>query len=162
MNRNHFGRQTESFQEPLNLPFLSDIDSPQQPPEPFRGVFIRAPVVEKILPLMESIQVEEQRREGTVIAPPRRPEKEVALEAMGEHVDVLGKLPGRTARLTTRGVDIETEEEVGDIVAVRQGNVFGTSFHPELTEDPRMHIWWLRQVKDAVEKARITERTPST
>jgi 5'-phosphate synthase pdxT subunit len=40
-------------------------------------------------------------------------------------------------------------EGKGDIVAVRQGNVFGTSFHPELTDDVRIHAWWLRQVVDA-------------
>jgi 5'-phosphate synthase pdxT subunit len=42
------------------------------------------------------------------------------------------------------------EEGVEDIVAVRQGNVFGTSFHPELTDDVRIHVWWLRQVVDAL------------
>ena len=36
--------------------------------------------------------------------------------------------------------------EDGDIVAVRQGNVFGTSFHPELTGDERIHAWWLEEV----------------
>ncbi|KAI1740215.1 PdxT/SNO family [Xylaria scruposa] len=33
-----------------------------------------------------------------------------------------------------------------NIVALRQGNVFGTSFHPELTDDVRIHAWWLDQV----------------
>ncbi|HTQ12194.1 MAG TPA: pyridoxal 5'-phosphate synthase glutaminase subunit PdxT [Fimbriimonadaceae bacterium] len=31
----------------------------------------------------------------------------------------------------------------GKIVAVRQGNRIGTSFHPELTDDARMHAWFL-------------------
>jgi len=30
------------------------------------------------------------------------------------------------------------------VVAVRQGNLFGTSFHPELTEDRRMHSFFLK------------------
>ncbi|KAI0967252.1 PdxT/SNO family [Xylaria arbuscula] len=38
----------------------------------------------------------------------------------------------------------------GDIVALRQGNVFGTSFHPELTDDVRIHVWWLDQVIKAL------------
>ncbi|KAI1288859.1 PdxT/SNO family [Xylaria venustula] len=38
----------------------------------------------------------------------------------------------------------------GDIVALRQGNVFGTSFHPELTDDVRIHVWWLDQVVNAL------------
>jgi 5'-phosphate synthase pdxT subunit len=29
------------------------------------------------------------------------------------------------------------------VVAVRQGNLIGTSFHPELTEDDRVHRWFL-------------------
>lgn len=32
----------------------------------------------------------------------------------------------------------------GEVVAVRQGKLLGTSFHPELTEDTRMHEWFLR------------------
>lgn len=28
------------------------------------------------------------------------------------------------------------------VVAVRQGNLIGTSFHPELTDDTRMHEWF--------------------
>ncbi|KAI1123448.1 PdxT/SNO family [Nemania abortiva] len=35
--------------------------------------------------------------------------------------------------------------EGDNIIAIRQGNVFGTSFHPELTDDMRIHIWWLEQ-----------------
>jgi 5'-phosphate synthase pdxT subunit len=34
-------------------------------------------------------------------------------------------------------------EYQGKIVAVRQGNIVGTSFHPELTEDVQMHQWFL-------------------
>ncbi len=31
----------------------------------------------------------------------------------------------------------------GKIVAVRQGKLLGTSFHPELTDDTRLHRWFL-------------------
>lgn len=31
----------------------------------------------------------------------------------------------------------------GNVVAVRQGKLLGTSFHPELTEDRRLHSWFL-------------------
>lgn len=30
----------------------------------------------------------------------------------------------------------------GEVVAVRQGHVVGTSFHPELTDDTRLHGWF--------------------
>jgi 5'-phosphate synthase pdxT subunit len=79
---------------------------------------------------------------------------------MGDHVEVLAKLPGRVARLATSGVDIDVAKETGDIIAVKQGNVFGTSFHPELTNDPRIHMWWLRQVEEAVMKSRAAEWAP--
>ncbi|KAK2795552.1 hypothetical protein FQN51_000406 [Onygenales sp. PD_10] len=157
VNRNHFGRQTESFQAPLNLPFLSEhrlLEGSGSRETSFMGVFIRAPVVEKILPFVEDIQVEEQKRDATVVAPSRHTEDPTARQAMSDHVDVLAMLPGRAARLAGKeGVDIDPDAEAGDIVAVKQGNVFGTSFHPELTDDPRIHIWWLRQVEDAVLKA---------
>jgi 5'-phosphate synthase pdxT subunit len=40
------------------------------------------------------------------------------------------------------GVEKLAEYE-GRVVAVRQGNLIGTSFHPELTDDVRMHRWFL-------------------
>lgn len=158
MNRNHFGRQTESFQAPLDLPFLAAGEQGQ--PSPFTGVFIRAPVVEKILPNQEGIQVEENKREEIVVAPSREAKDQAAKEAMDKHVEVLAKLPGRAERLATTGVDIDAEKEAGDIIAVKQGNVFGTSFHPELTDDPRIHAWWLRQVQEAVNKRRNAQSLP--
>jgi 5'-phosphate synthase pdxT subunit len=42
------------------------------------------------------------------------------------------------------------DDEAGDIVAVRQGNVFGTSFHPELSGDARLHVWWVGEVLKAL------------
>ena len=36
---------------------------------------------------------------------------------------------------------------------VRQGAVLGTSFHPELTADPRVHAYFLTMVEAAVGKA---------
>ncbi|KAA8893732.1 PdxT/SNO family [Sphaerosporella brunnea] len=81
VNRNHFGRQVESFSVPLQLRFLGEGE------KPFTGVFIRAPVVEAVLPRGDA-----------------------------------------------------------RVVAVRQGNVLGCSFHPELTGDVRMHKWWLETV----------------
>src|SRR5689334_24761064 len=61
VNRNHFGRQTESFQANLQLPFLGDTEGTAAN-KPYRCVFIRAPVVEKILPHQSGIQTEEASR----------------------------------------------------------------------------------------------------
>ncbi|EEQ31650.1 Senecionine N-oxygenase [Microsporum canis] len=144
VNRNHFGRQMESFYAPLDLPFLPGDSGP------FRAVFIRAPVVEKVLSPKEGIQDEEFARDGAVVAPSVRPESALAREVMAGKVEVLGKLP---AKVDGNG----DPQEAGDIVAVKQGNVFGTSFHPELTDDARIHMWWLTQVSESVAKLQKAE-----
>jgi 5'-phosphate synthase pdxT subunit len=42
------------------------------------------------------------------------------------------------------GTDVEELARYqGQLVAVRQRNVIGTSFHPELTDDVRLHRWFL-------------------
>ncbi len=37
----------------------------------------------------------------------------------------------------------------GTVVAVRQDNLIGTAFHPELTGDDRFHAWFCRQARAA-------------
>ncbi|GAO15225.1 hypothetical protein UVI_02006860 [Ustilaginoidea virens] len=95
VHRNHFGRQIESFESDLNLPFLGEGS------RPFPGIFIRAPVVEEIL------------------------------SASGTDVQALAKLSGRLDKMKA---------------GVSQGNILGTSFHPELTSDARIHAWWLKSI----------------
>ncbi len=85
VERNAFGRQRESFEANLSIPALGN--------DPFRGVFIRAPIVKQV----------------------------------SSKVEVLSKLEDR-------------------IVAVRQGNIVGTSFHPELSGDTRLHEYFVRTV----------------
>jgi len=77
--RNVFGRQRESFEVDLEIPFLGE--------KPYRAVFIRAPAVDKLL---------------------------------SSQVEVLAKYEDK-------------------IVAVKQGNMLATAFHPELTDDLRLH-----------------------
>ena len=69
-------------------------------------------------------------------------------------IEVMATLPGRTAAVQDDATKEKLDSEAGDIIAVRQANVFGTSFHPELTGDPRIHVWWLEEVVKAVEKSR--------
>ena len=89
VRRNAFGRQVDSFEEPLLL------DG-----ERFHAVFIRAPWVEQV----------------------------------GEGVEVLGT--------------VEAGPAAGRIVAVREGNLLATSFHPELAGDARVHALFVRMVKE--------------
>lgn len=87
VHRNGFGRQIDSFEADLRIPVLGD--------DPFRGIFIRAPYIEKA----------------------------------GENVDILGSMPD------------------GRIVCAQQGNLLVSAFHPELTNDPRLHEYFLEKVR---------------
>ncbi|HBJ72783.1 MAG TPA: pyridoxal 5'-phosphate synthase glutaminase subunit PdxT [Actinobacteria bacterium] len=89
--RNAFGRQVDSFEVDLEVRGLSG--------GPLRGVFIRAPWVERA----------------------------------GEQVEILATL--------------QTGEQAGTIVAVKQGPLLATSFHPELTGDHRIHATFVELVR---------------
>ncbi|MEE9285396.1 MAG: pyridoxal 5'-phosphate synthase glutaminase subunit PdxT [Dehalococcoidia bacterium] len=56
----------------------------------------------------------------------------------------------RAPRIRRTGPGVETLARLDDgaPVAVRHGAMLGTSFHPELTEDPRFHAYFLRSVKE--------------
>ncbi len=92
VERNAFGRQVNSFVTELAVPALGD-----EPERPFRAVFIRAPLIERV----------------------------------GPGVEVLAQLPSDSRRPTPA------------IVAARQGHWLATAFHPELTDDPRFHRYFL-------------------
>lgn len=145
MHRNHFGRQIESFVADVDLPFLAESGAAAS----FPGVFIRAPIVEKLLPHSAELR----RVEGDSTGESRG----IAAQLDKSDVEVLAVLPGRTTRMKGGGVDgLDAESgDVHDIVAVRQGNIIGTSFHPELTDDSRIHVWWLDQVLKTIGKSPV-------
>jgi 5'-phosphate synthase pdxT subunit len=57
--------------------------------------------------------------------------------SVGEGVEVLARLP--------EGPDVPPAG-AGTAVAVRQGHVLATAFHPELTDDARLHLYFLDMV----------------
>lgn len=148
VHRNHFGRQIDSFEADLELPFLADVQMGSRGRVAFPGVFIRAPVVQKILPHAESMAAEE-RAPGEVTGLLNGAKDITARAPAYSHVDVLGTV--RRHERASYGNEGMHDGNAGDrlIVAVRQGNVFGTSFHPELTDDCRIHVWWLQGVLKA-------------
>jgi pyridoxal 5'-phosphate synthase pdxT subunit len=85
IERNAFGRQHESFEVDLEIPILGK--------DPFRGIFIRAPIINNV----------------------------------GENISILTKLNDK-------------------IVAVKQNNIIGTSFHPELSADRRLHELFIKDI----------------
>ncbi len=44
------------------------------------------------------------------------------------------------------GVEVVARLEDGTVVAARQGNLLVTTFHPELTGDPRFHAYFVEQL----------------
>lgn len=85
VNRNSYGRQVNSFEADLQIAELGKA--------PFKGVFIRAPTIEKVWNTTE----------------------------------VWAKYQNK-------------------IVGAKKGNILALTFHPELTEDLRIHQFFLKQV----------------
>ncbi|MBC8367218.1 pyridoxal 5'-phosphate synthase glutaminase subunit PdxT [bacterium] len=54
----------------------------------------------------------------------------------------------RAPRVVRMGDGVELLSSYkGEAVAVRQGNLVALAFHPELTEDSRVHRWWVEGIK---------------
>jgi pyridoxal 5'-phosphate synthase pdxT subunit len=87
VRRNAYGRQVDSFEADLDFAHIG---------ESYRGVFIRAPWIERV----------------------------------------------------GQGVEVIAEHE-GHIVAAQQGKLLATTFHPELTGDPRIHRYFIEKVVGA-------------
>ena len=160
VSRNHFGRQTESFEVNIDLPFLTQAmdGSAEGTRKLFKGIFIRAPVVEKVLPVVRGEQLGEATQENTIVAPCRIPADAVAEKMMDRPVEVMATLPRQRSQSAASSEQVIPDDGAGDTIAVRQGNVFGTSFHPELTQDARIHVWWLQQVEEIVKERRRLEK----
>uniref|UniRef100_A0ACD5TC67 Uncharacterized protein n=1 Tax=Avena sativa TaxID=4498 RepID=A0ACD5TC67_AVESA len=77
-----------------------------------------------------------------------------AILEVGPNVEVLADCPvpaGRPSITITSAKGLEDEVYSKDrvIVAVRQGNILATAFHPELTSDSRWHRLFLAMDKDS-------------
>jgi 5'-phosphate synthase pdxT subunit len=94
VERNAFGRQRDSFEADLEISMMGK--------SPFKGVFIRAPVVSKA----------------------------------GEGVQVIAKVEDK-------------------VVAVKQGNIVATAFHPELSSDIRFHSHLIRSASEFRDRASL-------
>jgi 5'-phosphate synthase pdxT subunit len=70
------------------------------------------------------------------------------VEKAGADVEVLGRVVGGAAD--------------GRIVAVRQGNLVATSFHPELTGDRRVHALFVDIVHSRMTAARLAEQASTS
>lgn len=117
--RNAFGRQLDSFVCDSDFSkFAPSVDS-------FPTVFIRAPVV-------------------TAVYDPTTPNSAPTL--VGPKVpDQSNSIIVEAKQTNNEKVEILHALDNGLIVAVRQGNKLGTSFHPELSPDDSFHAWFLSE-----------------
>ncbi|XWS52678.1 hypothetical protein CRYUN_Cryun11dG0091400 [Craigia yunnanensis] len=101
---------------------VPELASKEGGPETFRGVFIRAPAVLEV----------------------------------GPEVELLADypIPSNKVLYSSSAVEIQEEYAVPEkkvIVAIKQGNLLGTAFHPELTADTRWHSYFLKMASEVGE-----------
>ena len=65
VKRNAFGRQTESFEQDLDVPELAKVENGNGPDRPFHAIFIRAPWIESV---GRGVKVLATLEDGTIVA----------------------------------------------------------------------------------------------
>ncbi len=79
-------------------------------------------------------------------------ETRLAVEGIGD--EALRAVFIRAPWVERRGPGVEVLAEYeGHPVAVREGSVLATAFHPELTDDPRLHALFMAMITGARERA---------
>ncbi|KAI5666238.1 hypothetical protein M9H77_16091 [Catharanthus roseus] len=108
---------------------IPEIADKEGGPPSFRGVFIRAPAILEV----------------------------------GPGVEVLADIPVSSEKssspVTLQGEEEKAGSEEKVIVAVRQGKLLATAFHPELTADFRWHSYFLKMANEAGDEASSSSST---
>eukprot|EP00262_Sarcandra_glabra_P000284 TRINITY_DN10343_c0_g2_i1.p1 TRINITY_DN10343_c0_g2~~TRINITY_DN10343_c0_g2_i1.p1 ORF type:complete len:253 (-),score=43.18 TRINITY_DN10343_c0_g2_i1:191-949(-) len=103
---------------------IPEVAAKEGGPGSFRGVFIRAPAILEAGP---------------------------DVEILADYSVPLGKSTSLESAIEGQEQKTWSGEKV--IVAVKQGNLLGTAFHPELTADTRWHSFFLKMVGGAREQS---------
>ncbi|TQL47943.1 pyridoxal phosphate synthase yaaE subunit [Homoserinimonas aerilata] len=74
-------------------------------------------------------------------------ETDLDIPALGEHPLHAVFIRAPVVESVGEGVSVLAALEDGRVVAVEQGNLLGTSFHPEVTSDHRFHDYFLQKVR---------------
>lgn len=85
-------------------------------------------------------------------------EADVSVPALGEALFHAVFIRAPVVRAAGPQVETLARLDGGAAVAVKQRNLVGTTFHPELTEDPRFHAFFLRMVKDREGSSHVAAR----
>ena len=76
-------------------------------------------------------------------------ETDLSVPALGEAPFHAFFIRGPSIESVGPGVEVLATLDDGTIVAVREGTLLGTAFHPEVSGDPRFHHYFLRIVQSA-------------
>lgn len=76
-------------------------------------------------------------------------EADIRVPALGDEPFHAVFIRGPVIESVGDGVETLAQLDDGTIVAVRQGHLMGTAFHPEVTRDSRFHAYFLALVRDA-------------
>jgi 5'-phosphate synthase pdxT subunit len=127
--RNFFGSQIYSTTVVVKPSSAGiGLEGCEQQSSSFPAVFIRAPAMLRVGPQVQVL--------ATMSALPHRAARRDVLRLLEQDPEALVKGPGESG-LTKREEDLNERFDV--IIAVRQGNILATAFHPELTNDLRWH-----------------------
>ncbi|KAK9125954.1 hypothetical protein Scep_014800 [Stephania cephalantha] len=129
VHRNYFGSQLDSFEVEIPIPVLV---AQEGGPETFRGVFIRAPAVVEVGPEVQVLA------ECRVMPSPNQTNQETVSEKFQPQFP-----PPPDGKVV--------------VIALRQGNIIGTAFHPELTADTRWHSFFLKMLGESSDSNAVAE-----
>lgn len=160
--RNYFGSQIDSCELTMQMPTnLLGLEKDEK--EKCNAIFIRAPAILKAGPAVDVL--------ATVTAKPHVWAKDEVVRLLDEESGSVGKKrgsPGGSAKSPSKkrkagsegdddahkiatgsqAKESETTEGAFEVmIAVKQGNILATAFHPELTEDLRWHRYFVDMVK---------------
>ena len=132
-------RQVESFETPLY------VDGIREPNRPFRGVFIRSPLILDILPPPPQYRAPVAAALGSenFSRPPTHAPAMAEIEVLARLTADL--LPPHSNPEIPNDDDPTDPQDDRTIVALRQGKKLITTFHPELTADSRFHEYFIRE-----------------
>jgi 5'-phosphate synthase pdxT subunit len=147
VQRNAFGRQRESFETDLSVPAIGKA--------PLHGVFIRAPLITRVGEGVEVLAVLPHGVPGSNNGAPAG-FRDGTARGSGERVqharkqgEIVGKGSGRMQYAPAHdrsrgGVEYTGPASSGmTVVAAQQGRILVSAFHPELTDDDRMHRYFV-------------------
>ncbi|GAA0185242.1 lyase [Lithospermum erythrorhizon] len=172
VHRNFFGSQLQSFETELAIPHVA---AKEGGPPSFRGVFIRAPAILEVGPEVEVLADFPVPPEKNISSNPAVQTPEVASYLLSCYplCDIFSSpKPIYTSKHSTstrkRSAQIHsvllckenTDSLKKVIVAVRQGNLLATAFHPELTADTRWHSYFLKMGNDMADEASTSSSLP--